>query len=187
MALSESEYLALDAVAMAEAVAARELTAAELHEAATARHRVVDADINAVVEWYDEPAWGSVDGAARLSGVPMLRKDFGSAEAGRLVERGSALAAGVVATTTAPFYERLASAGTTVAGRSAVPELIQHGTTETRVRGRDAQPPRARVVGGRVVGRCRGCGRRRRRAVRSRLPTAPGRSAFRRRPAGWWV
>ena len=140
MALSESEYLALDAMAMAEAVAARELTAAELHEAATARHRVVDADINAVVEWYDEPAWGSVDGAARLSGVPMLRKDFGSAEAGRLVERGSALAAGVVATTTAPFYERLASAGTTVAGRSAVPELIQHGTTETRVRGATRNP-----------------------------------------------
>lgn len=143
MSLTESEYLELDAVAMAAAVAAGNVTPAELHEAATARHRAIDGEINAVVEWYDEPSWGSTD-STPLAGVPMLRKDFGSAEAGRLVERGSALAAGVTATATDPFYERLATAGATVVGRSAVPELIQHGTTESRVNGA-THNPHARV------------------------------------------
>ena len=139
MPLSEDDYLALDAVAMADAVAAGHLTATELHEAATARHRATDAGINAVVEWYDEPSFGDADGTA-LAGVPLLRKDYGSGEAGRLRECGSALAAGVTASTTDPFYERLAAAGATVAGRSAVPELIQHGTTETRVHGATRNP-----------------------------------------------
>jgi amidase len=139
MTIDESEYLALDAVAMSEAVAAGELTAAELHEAAAARHAATHATINAVVEWYASPSWGAADGGP-LAGVPFLRKDFGSAEAGRLVERGSALAAGVTASATDPYYERLSEAGVTVVGRSTVPELIQHGTTESRVAGATRNP-----------------------------------------------
>lgn len=138
-ALTEDEYLALDAVAMAAAVAAGELTPAQLHAAATARHEATHPTINAVVEWYAAPSWGAA-GAGDLAGVPFLRKDFGSAEAGRLVERGSALAAGVVAASTDPYYERLCAAGATVVGRSTVPELIQHGTTENRVTGATRNP-----------------------------------------------
>lgn len=140
MSISPSEYLALDAVAMAAAVEAGELTALELHTAATERHRATESGVNAVVEWYDHPSWGEPAPTGALAGVPVLRKDFGSAEVGRLVERGSALAAGVMASTTDPFYARLAAAGVTVVGRSAVPEFIQHGTTESRVNGATRNP-----------------------------------------------
>ena len=110
MTLSRSEYLALDATAMADAVLAGDVSPAELHSAATEQHHATHEQIHAVVEWYEEPSWGIVGSrsddvrAGRLDGVPFLRKDYGSAEAGRLVERGSRLAAGVIAPTTDPFY-----------------------------------------------------------------------------------
>lgn len=132
------EYLGMDAVAMAAAVAAGDTSTDGLHAAAAARHEATHPAVNAVVEWYDTPSPGARSGP--LAGVPILRKDFGSAEAGRLVERGSALAAGVTAEATDPFYERLAAAGATIVGRSAVPELIQHGTTESRVFGATRNP-----------------------------------------------
>jgi amidase len=45
-----------------------------------------------------------------------------------------------VAHTTAPFFSALSDAGVTVVGRSAVPELIQHGTTESVLAGATRNP-----------------------------------------------
>jgi len=139
----DEEYSALDATALAGLVRAGELSADEVLAAATAQHEATHPTINAVVEWYDEPTPPSPDADPALSplaGVPFLRKDYGSTEAGRLVEMGSRLAEGVVADTTSPFFERLADAGATIVGRTAVPELIQHGTTESRAFGVTRNP-----------------------------------------------
>ncbi|MEM9464316.1 MAG: amidase [Actinomycetota bacterium] len=127
--MTPEEYVELDATAIAAAVNAGTLSFAEVHAAATEMHRRTDDAIHAVVEWYDEPSAGAATGA--LAGVPFLRKDYGSTEAGRLQEMGSRLTSGVRPTTTSPYYRRLAAAGARVVGRSAVPEFVMHGTTES--------------------------------------------------------
>jgi amidase len=125
-------YVAADATDLAIMVGQGEVTAGEIAELAARQHERTDGRIHAVVEWYDRPTPAAPRGAGGpLAGVPILRKDYGSTEAGRLVEMGSRLAAGVTATGTSPLFRRLAGAGAQVVGRSAVPELIQHGTTES--------------------------------------------------------
>ena len=53
---------------------------------------------------------------------------------------GSALAEGNRATETAVFMRRLLRAGAVIVGRSATPEFIQHGTTESRINGVTRNP-----------------------------------------------
>ncbi|MGI9611446.1 MAG: amidase, partial [Acidimicrobiales bacterium] len=100
------EYLANDAVGLAGLVRAGEVTAAELAALARQRHDATHATINAVVAWYDQPTVRSRgDRPGTFAGVPFLRKDFGSGEAGRLMEMGSRLAAGYVAEETGLYFE----------------------------------------------------------------------------------
>ncbi len=124
-------YLAADATELVRMVRSGEVSPDELHALAAQQHAVTDERIHAVVEWYEHPSRAPASTAGVLAGVPFLRKDYGSAEAGRLVEMGSRLAAGLRADSTDPFFDRLAGAGVQVVGRSAVPEFIQHGTTES--------------------------------------------------------
>lgn len=139
MAVELDDYLRFDAVALAALVQAGQVTAAELWEAATARHRATEATVNAVVEWYRDPEPPRTL-AGPLAGVPFLRKDFGATEAGRAVEMGSRLAAGLRAEATSPFFERLLDAGVQVLGRTTVPEFAQHGTTESYACGPTRNP-----------------------------------------------
>ncbi|MEO0495672.1 MAG: amidase family protein, partial [Actinomycetota bacterium] len=136
--MTPDEYAALDATAIATLVNAGEVSAVDVHEAATAMHLRTDDTIHAVVEWYDEPSPGADAGA--LAGVPFLRKDYGSSEAGRLQEMGSRLTAGVRPETTSPYFRRLAAAGARIVGRSAVPEFVMHGTTESLAFGTTRNP-----------------------------------------------
>ena len=124
------DYLALDATGIAEAVCAGEASPREIHACATEQYHATADDIHAIVEWYDHPTPG-LDDAGPLAGVPFLRKDYGSTEAGRLQEMGSRLTQGYRPFTTSPYYERLELAGAQIVGRSAVPEFVMHGTTES--------------------------------------------------------
>jgi amidase len=132
-------YAGLDATALAAAVRSNQVTPSELRDAAAAQHEATAKDINAVVEWYPDPDPVTAP-QGPLAGVPFLRKDYGSAEAGRLVEMGSRLAAGHRAGGTDEYFRRLKAAGAQVLGRTAVPELIQHGSTESRVFGATRNP-----------------------------------------------
>ena len=136
--MTPDEYVDLDATAIAEAINTGELTFAAVHAAASAMHERTHADIHAIVEWYDEPSAGAATGP--LAGVPFLRKDYGSTEAGRLQEMGSRLTAGHRPSTTSPYFQRLAAAGGRVVGRSAVPEFVMHGTTESAAFGVTRNP-----------------------------------------------
>lgn len=130
------------ASAIATAVRSRHYAASDAVEAARLRHRETHQAINAVVEWFDRPYTGSDEAllTGPLAGVPILAKDYGSAVEGQLVEMGSRLAAGNRAEHTAEFMRRLLDAGAQIVGRSAVPEFIQHGTTESRVHGVTRNP-----------------------------------------------
>ena len=136
--MTPDEYVELDATAIGAAVRAGHTTPADVHAAATAMHERTHSTIHAIVEWYDDPSPGATNGP--LAGVPFLRKDYGSCEAGRLQEMGSRLTAGHRPATTSPYFERLGAAGVQVVGRSAVPEFIQHGTTESAAFGATRNP-----------------------------------------------
>lgn len=133
-----AEYRSLDGCALAALLRAGAVSAAEVRAAAGVEHARWHGAVNAVLEWYDEPSAGAAAGP--WAGVPMVRKDYGATEAGRLVERGSRLAQGRRAAVTSRLFRRFAAAGLTVVGRAAVPEFILHATTESRVHGVTRNP-----------------------------------------------
>ncbi len=138
--MDRREYARFDAVALAGLVGRGEVTAAELAAAAGDQHAATHPVINAVVEWYEPDTVVVPPPGGPLGGVPFLRKDIGSTEAGRLVEMGSRLAVGVRASETSPYFRAMAAAGVQVLGRTAVPEFAQHGTTETDLVGATRNP-----------------------------------------------
>jgi amidase len=133
------EYVTLDATDLAARVRSGETSPDELRDRARERYEEVNPTLNAVVEWFDDPTpVRSTDGP--LAGVPFLCKDYGSAEAGRLVEMGSVLGRGTRATKTARFVEHLQDAGAQILGRTAAPEFVQHGATESALHGISRNP-----------------------------------------------
>jgi amidase len=144
-----SEYCSHDATGLADLVKRREISPRELTALARAAHEKVDPEINAVVEFYTdaEDVTGPDEGA--FAGVPFLRKDVGSKEAGRLQECGSRLMKGNVATFDSYYTTRAKAAGLRFVGRSAVPEFAFAGFTETLLEGVTGNPWNlARSAGG---------------------------------------
>ncbi|MEZ5168115.1 MAG: amidase family protein [Acidimicrobiales bacterium] len=180
--MTPEEYRRLDATAIAELVRGGELATAEIAAAARARHEATHHAINAVVEWFADPTPST--GTGPFAGVPFLSKDYGSAEKGRLVEMGSRLAAGHRATVTDPFVARLQRAGAMTLGRSAVPELILHGTTESIVHGITRNPHGLEWSAGGSSGGAAAAVAAGVVPIATRA-TAPGRSASPLRHAGW--
>ncbi|WP_329021897.1 amidase [Streptomyces sp. NBC_01423] len=134
-----AEYVSYDAVGLAELVAERQVTAAELQAAALDATQAVDPQINAVVETWpadDEPEPGSTP----LAGVPFLIKDIGASMAGRRMELGSRLAAGNVARADSFLMLRLRRAGLMTFGRTATSEMAYSITTEPVLYGATRNP-----------------------------------------------
>ncbi len=131
-----------DATTIVRLVKSGELSPSEIATAAEQRCSSVNGRINAVVEWYSEPDRLESAADGPLAGVPIVAKDYGSAVEGRLVEMGSRMAEGNRAKTTAAYMHRLLRAGAQIVGRSATPEFIQHGTTESARFGATRNPHR---------------------------------------------
>lgn len=134
-----AEYVDRDAVGLAELVAGGEVTPAELEAAAREAARVVNPQLNAIVETWaadDEPDPGS----SPLAGVPFLIKDLGVAMAGRRMELGSRLAAGNVAGADSSLMLRFRRAGLVTFGRTTTPEMAYSNTTEPVLYGATRNP-----------------------------------------------
>jgi amidase len=89
------EYDRLDALALADLVRRREVSAAELLEAALERADLRNPRVNAVVARHDEAARETARGplpAGPLSGVPFLLQDHLAAWAGHPLTSSSRLA-----------------------------------------------------------------------------------------------
>ncbi|WP_033287497.1 amidase [Amycolatopsis jejuensis] len=122
-----SEYVSCDAVGLAELVARREVTPAEVAGAAGRAVEAVNPRINAVVEtWPAE----DVPEPGPLAGVPFLIKDLGITMAGKRSELGSRLAAGAVAAADSFLMRRFRRAGLVTIGRTTTPEMAYSTTTE---------------------------------------------------------
>jgi amidase len=139
-----------DAVAQAGLVAAGELSATELLEAAIVRLEAT-RELNAVIaDLFDrgrqQAAALDASGAARngqagpLAGVPFLLKDLGASLAGAPEAMGSRALRTHVATESAWIVDRYLAAGLVVFGKTNTPEWGNHCTTEPSLFGPTVNP-----------------------------------------------
>src|SRR6266508_6440493 len=130
------EYDQLDALALSELVARREITPLELLEAALERADARNPRLNAIVARYDDEARRRAAGPlppGPLSGVPLLVKDLLAAWKGHPLTGSSRLLDGWIAPEDAEVSRRLQRAGHTMlfnqTGQPAMTVPL-HRTTE---------------------------------------------------------
>ncbi|MER9877353.1 amidase [Mesorhizobium sp. M0195] len=146
------EYATYDATGLAQLVNRREISAIELVQLAREAHDRINPTINAVVEFYDDAESVPGSDTGPFSGVPFLRKDMGTYEAGRLQEFGSRLFVGNRPTVDCYFIQRARAAGLRVLGRSTTPEL-GIGSSESALCGVTRNPWNLdRTTGGSTAG-----------------------------------
>ena len=131
--MQQSEYAALDGVAMAALVRKGEVTPSELLECAIARAEAVNTRLNAIVyKAYDEArqAAKKVDPDAPFAGVPFLIKDLYCEVAGWRMSNGSRFYRDYVSKTDSEMTRRFRAAGLVPFGKTNTPEFGITGTTE---------------------------------------------------------
>ncbi|HEX2086656.1 MAG TPA: amidase, partial [Solirubrobacteraceae bacterium] len=132
-----AEYAACDATELRRLLAAGEVRADEVHEAALRAIEAVDLQLNAVVAGPYEDAAGAPDGP--LAGVPFAAKDT-LAEAGRPLGFGTRMLDGFVAPRSATLAERFHAAGLVSLVRTATPEFAFNVDTAPVVHGPTRNP-----------------------------------------------
>jgi amidase len=127
-----TEYLSYDAVGLAELVAAREVSAAELLALARERAGEVNPHINAIVREMRSEADARVAGtlAGPFAGVPFLIKDLAQEYAGVPTSSGSRALATLPAAEHATVVQRWLDAGLVIFGKTNCPEFGAKGITE---------------------------------------------------------
>jgi amidase len=137
-----SEYLKLDAVALAEAVERREVTARELLELALAQSARAQPKTNAICRMMVTEARGQLDQplARPFAGVPFLIKDCAQDYAGLPTSFGSRALLGHVAAEHAHVVRRYLDAGFVIFGKTNLPELALKGVSDSRAFGRACNP-----------------------------------------------
>ncbi|RMG09073.1 MAG: amidase, partial [Planctomycetota bacterium] len=132
------DYDRLDAVGLAERIAAGELSPLEAVEAAIARIEERDSQLNAVVHRSFERAREQARGelpSGPLRGVPFLLKDLHAEDAGQPCTGSSRLLADFVAPEDSELVRRYKRAGLVILGRTNTPEFGIYGVTESELRG----------------------------------------------------
>jgi amidase len=132
------EYRRHDATALAGLIANKEVTAAEVLEAAIARAEQVNPTVNAIVHKQYERSRSAVAAglpSGPLTGVPYLIKDLGFVEKGEPATLGSSLFKDFVADHDSAYVARCKKAGLVIMGRSSSPEFGLSPSTEPRLYG----------------------------------------------------
>lgn len=138
-----AEYTAYDALGLADLVERRQVSPRELAQLAASAIEAINPAVNAVVETYPDRIEDLDDrglGAGPFRGVPFLIKDFFGHEAGRVIEFGSRLCRGMIATQDTYLCEMFRASGLNIIGRSAAPEYSMAGTTEGALHGNTSTP-----------------------------------------------
>jgi len=138
-----SEYCSHDASGLAELVRTGEVTALELAKLALEGINILNPDLNAVLEVFDDQLeklaeTGTKD--APFLGVPFLVKDLILHIGGRKNEMGSRLCQGLVSPNNTHLATKYDEAGLITLGRTATPELGFCTTTESLLSGPTRNP-----------------------------------------------
>ena len=141
----------LDATALAELVATRQVTPAELLEDAIRKTDASAATLGAVPIRFDDAA--RAQAAAPLTGpfagVPFLLKDIGQEYAGQLFTAGAAPYRNRRPAVHSAYTRRCLEAGLVIFGRTATPELGLKAVTESKLWGPTRNPwDTTRTAGG---------------------------------------
>ncbi|HEX4779308.1 MAG TPA: amidase [Usitatibacter sp.] len=137
------EYARYDALGIAELIAKREVSPAEMAATAMRAIEAKNPRVNAVVETYPDRIEGLDEsrlGNGPFRGVPFLIKDVFGHEKGRTIEFGSRLCKGMVAESDTHVAELFRAAGLNIIGRSAAPEYSMAGTAEGALYGNTSTP-----------------------------------------------
>jgi Asp-tRNA(Asn)/Glu-tRNA(Gln) amidotransferase A subunit family amidase len=138
------EYTRHDGLGLAQLVADRQATAAELLAAARARLAAVNPRINAVVRRLDAEADERADAPETLrgpfAGVPFLIKDLAQDYAGHPTSSGSRSLATLPMCEHATVVERWLDAGLVIFGKTNTPEFGAKGITESELLGPARNP-----------------------------------------------
>lgn len=141
----------LDATAQAELVAARDVSAVELTDAAIERIERIDGQLNAVVmRWYDSARASAAaidDGSSAaasgpFAGVPFLLKDLGAHAAGHPLTSGNRALrdSPPISSHDTTLVARFRDAGLVTLGRTNTPELGSLPVTEPMAYGPTRSP-----------------------------------------------
>src|SRR5690554_665457 len=138
------EYRQMDGVALAAAVANKEVTASELLEVAIKRAEEVNPKLNGlIIPLYEEArAVAKNPIVGPLSGVPMLSKDFHQEMAGAPHYMGSKGLKRInhTASVDSELVKRWRQAGLVIFGRTNTPEFAAKGITEPEAWGATRNP-----------------------------------------------
>ncbi|AXS41517.1 amidase [Breoghania sp. L-A4] len=139
-----AEYETFDAIGLAGLVARREVSAAELLDAALARAHALNPQLNALTMLQEDAARRlAVSGAPEgpLSGVPFLLKDLGGEAVDFPANNGSVLLKGIRYPRNSTLIDRLLASGLVVFGRTTAPEGGVGAATEAAVYGGPTRNP----------------------------------------------
>jgi Asp-tRNA(Asn)/Glu-tRNA(Gln) amidotransferase A subunit family amidase len=130
------DYRRHDAVGLAELVARREVSPAELLDAAADRMAAVNPKINAVVQDLTQRARSETTPDGPFHGVPFLLKDLGNTLAGTRTTRGSRLyAQSEPAAADSALVSLYRAAGLAILGKTNTPEFGLWPVTESELLG----------------------------------------------------
>ena len=132
------EYRAHDATGLAQLVAAKEVSAAELLAVARERAEAVNPQLNAIVR--DVPAAPTDELSGPFAGVPFLIKDLAQDFAGLPTSSGSRALMSTPAPEHATVVQRWLDAGLVVFGKTNTPEFGAKGITEPEAWGPTRNP-----------------------------------------------
>lgn len=113
----------MDATAIAEAIAAKEISAEEVLEAAITRAEKVNDDLNAIViKMYDDARKNAGKGKGALAGVPTFIKDTDGI-AGYPTQLGTGALTAITAKKNSKFVDQFLSTGLQNLGKTTLPEF----------------------------------------------------------------
>jgi amidase len=130
--MDESEYLTFDGLGLAELVAEKKVTAAELLAIAQRRADRLNPRINAIVARLDDRAERQLRGELNgpYAGVPFLLKDLGQDLAGTPTSSGCRALLDRPVDQTSTVVQRWLDAGLVIFGKTNTPEFGSKGVTE---------------------------------------------------------
>ena len=141
--MRDDEYVSHDAIALAELIAKRDVSAREVLDAAIARIEARNPAINAVIlRMFDYARAALAAGLpnGRFTGVPFLLKDLGQMVDGVVTSNGSRLFANNRGNHDSTLVARYKSAGLVICGKTNTPELGLATTTEPVLHGPTRNP-----------------------------------------------
>lgn len=142
-----NDYCSYDGLGLVDLIKKGEITAKELAEAAIKAAESVNPHINAIIETYNDAAENRpIDGP--FAGVPFLRKDLFTEEAGRLNENGSRLWKGYRSEADSWLTTRFRKSGVNIIGRTTTPEMGLSGSTESLHTGKTRNPYNLKMMAG---------------------------------------